>query len=274
MRAQHLRRAEDIDTPHSRTRAILRLIEGDGAPLARRGERNLAHERARLLRTGRDDRLSGLVRTGRARRHHAEDAPQVRLIARERLHAVHLKAVGRQRAGLVHAEHIHVAQRLDGIGLLHQRAEADDAHGANGVGDRDREEEAVRHEAGDDRRVLHALREVDALEEGVHHHQQLEVDDDEQHDANDQIDLSLQRRQHAAEGARAGGDLVRQALRPHLLGHIVRRAADAEAARIDGIALLLLDQDSTRRSTATHPPTCAHRRRPCHLPRSGRPAPL
>ena len=60
-----------------------------------------------------------------------------------------------ERAGLVGADDVDAADRLDGVDLLDQRAAPGDAGGAHGVGDGDEEEQAVGHQPGEHRGGLH-----------------------------------------------------------------------------------------------------------------------
>ena len=56
--------------------------------------------------------------------------------AAERLDVVEGEPAGRERAGLVGAHDVDVAERLDGVDLLHQRAPPGDRGRPGGVGER------------------------------------------------------------------------------------------------------------------------------------------
>ena len=157
----------------------------------------------------------------------------------DRMDGIHLQAIGRQRARLVETQDGDVAQRLDGVALLHERAVFDDAHRAQRIGQRDREEQAVGHQPDDERGAGDGLARIGARDQRVDDEQKLDVDHDRQHDAHDEVDFVLQRRQHAAKGARPGGDLIGQTLLADFFGHVERAAVDAETAGIDVIARLL-----------------------------------
>ena len=147
--------------------------------------------------------------------------------------------VGRQRAGLVGAQHIDTAERLDSVGLLDQRAEADQANGTQGVGDGNRHEQAVGNEAGQHRRLADGVGGRDDPHDRGHEEQQLHVGDDQQGQADDRVHVTLERRQDPAEGLGALRDLVRQAGAADVLDDVAALAGDAEAAREDLVAGLL-----------------------------------
>ena len=85
----------------------------------------------------------------------AEQRPRARLVA-PRGHDLHQgEPPAGQRAGLVGAHDVDAADRLDGVGLLHERPAPADARGPDRVGDGDEEEQAVGHEAREHRGGLH-----------------------------------------------------------------------------------------------------------------------
>ena len=77
------------------------------------------------------------------------------------------------------------------------------AHGRQGVGDGDGDEEAVGDEAHEDRGLDDGLVERHVEEHVLDDEQQLQVQDDDQRHADDGLDLALQRGQRAAERPRA-----------------------------------------------------------------------
>ena len=113
------------------------------------------------------------------------------------------------------------------------------AHCAERVGDGDRDEEAVGHQADDHGGLLNALRQRQRLDQAVHDDEDLEIDHHEQQHADGQVDLLLQRRQDAAIGPGALGQLPGHAVLPHPRHGEVARAAGDERTRADLIAHLL-----------------------------------
>jgi len=177
------------------------------------------------------------------------------------MHARDVQAVGGQGTRLIQAQGVHLGERLDGVALLHQHAAAGDAHRRERVGYRDGEEQPVGHQAGDDGRILDAVGEVRAREQRAGEQQDLDVGHDQQDRPDHEVDLALERRQDAAEGARAGRDLSGQALRADALGRIADAARDAEAAGIDERAGHLGDQvglASELRLVHIHAPLADH----------------
>ena len=102
--------------------------------------------------------------------------------------------VGRQRAGLVGAQHVDVRQRLDGVGLLDQGALAGHAHGAQGVGQDDGQDQAVGDQADDHGRRLDAGDERQVLGDRLEDDQPHEGERDDEQDPHEHVGLVLQRR--------------------------------------------------------------------------------
>jgi hypothetical protein len=123
-----------------------------------------------------------------------------------------------------------VAQRLDRVRLLDERPEPEDPDRPQGVGDCDRHEEPVRHEARDQRRVGDDVPDRRRAEQASDHEQDLEVQDDPEDDADDEVDLALERRQDTPERTRTRGDPIREARALDLLGDVAARAGRREAA--------------------------------------------
>ena len=103
-----------------------------------------------LGREGLAQRLDGAVGVGGAGREGAEQLGQAALLGAQRQRLLELDHARGERAGLVGAEHVDVAQRLHGVELLHQHVLAEQAHGAEGVGEGDGEHEAVGDQRQDD----------------------------------------------------------------------------------------------------------------------------
>ncbi len=188
----------------------------------------------------------------------------------QRQDLLQLQLIGRQGARLVHAEHVHVAERFDRVGLLHERPVAGHAHRREGVGDGDGDEEAVgdephQHGGLDDRLV-----ERDVEEDVLDDEQQLQVEDDGQRHADDRLDLALQRRQRAPEGPRTGGDAPGQAGLADRLGHVAASPGGRDSCRSRPCLRLAWARGPIRRSAATRPPR-GGRRRAGRQRRSGRP---
>ena len=154
-------------------------------------------------------RLASVVLAAKAPRSGATRA----LLGAQRQRVFQLDHARGERAGLVGAEHVDVAQRLDGVELLHEHVLAEQAHGAERVGEGDREDESVGDERQDDGGHAHALDERHAADGVAHPHEDLEDDDHEQQHAHDLVDLPLQRRELALEGGGLGGELVGEARR-------------------------------------------------------------
>ena len=233
---QHLRCAQRPDA------AYRRLGKRCRAPLARRREGHLGHGCQGLGGQRRRDGIGGLVPAAAARHHRTQPGPQLRFFQGQGVQLLEFQPVGGQRPGFVQAQHIHAAERLHRVGLLHQRALPGDAHRAQRIRHRNCHKQPVGHQSGDDGGLLHAFRQRDGLEETVGEDQQLQIDDGEQDGSDDEVDLPLQRRQHPPVGFRSAGDLVGKARCADLLRHVVRAAADAEAPRIDQGADLFGDQ--------------------------------
>ena len=137
----------------------------------------------------------------------------------------------RQRAGLVGAQHVHVAQALDGVELLHQHVFAEQPDRAERVRERDAQHQAVGDERQDDGGHAHALHEGHVHEHVAHPHEGLEHDDHDEQDAHDLHHLPLQRGELALVGRRLGGELVGEAVETDAGGLVVAAARHAEAAR-------------------------------------------
>ena len=249
------------------TRRRVRLVtrrQADRAPLAGRREGRLGDGHPPRRRHGCRDGLARLVERGAAGDHEGHRRSRARLLAIQWQDLLELQLVGRQGAGLVHAEHVHVAERLDRVGLLHERPVAGHAHGGQGIGDGDRHEEAVGDEADQDRGLDDGLVEWHVQQHVLDDEQQLQVEDDGQGHADDGLDLPLQRRQRPSERARTGRDAPRQAGFADGLGHVAAAPGGRVAARVDLVArplghevrfagqLRLVDFDATLRQATVH----------------------
>jgi len=232
-RCHHLGRAEDVRAGR------LAVGEREPAPLARRREERLVRGLEARGRQGLAQRLDGAVGVGGAGREGAEQLGQAALLGAQRQRLLQLDHARRERAGLVGAQHVDVAQRFDGVELLHQHVLAEQPHGAERVGEGDGEHEAVGDERQDDGRHAHALHERHAADRVAHPHEDLEDDDHEEQHAHDLVDLALQGRELAFELGGLGRELVGEALEADLLGLVVAAARHAEAAREQRIAGML-----------------------------------
>jgi hypothetical protein len=96
-----------------------------------------------------------------------EEASVRSFSAGQRVNTADLQAIGRERAGLIQAQHVDVAERLDRVGLLYKRAEANDPHRAQRVSYRDRQEQAIRYQASHNRGELDALGQLELPEQRV-----------------------------------------------------------------------------------------------------------
>jgi hypothetical protein len=98
-----------------------------------------------------------------------------------------------ERAGLVGADDVDVAQRLHRVELLHERALRHQRRGADGVRHADEEEQPVRHEPGQHRGRLHDTQERQPLQGRLQ--QDRRADQSHQHHdrPHDEVDAGLQR---------------------------------------------------------------------------------
>ena len=135
--------------------AVAAIGERDRAPLPGRRERHLARPAPRLAAASgrRSPRSSGCGRSPTAASAASAATTSSSEAPSSPVDRLDLEPVRGQRAGLVEAQDVDVAQRLDRVRLLDQRPEAQDPDRAEGVGDGDRHEQAVGHEAGEQRRV-------------------------------------------------------------------------------------------------------------------------
>ena len=237
MRGENFGRAQ-----HQRGPGQGAVVEGEGAPLAARREGRLVADRQRQAGEPGNERLDRAVGHGRARRVGGEQALELRARRLERLELVQADDVGRERPGLVGAEHVDVRQRLDRVGLLDQRPLAGHAHRAQGVGQDDGEDQAVGDQADDHGRRLHALDERQVLAEVLGDDQRHEGDRQDQQDPHEHVGLVLQGREKAAVRLGLGRDLVGEAAGADRLGLVAAVAGDAEAARQHGVAGALDDE--------------------------------
>ena len=148
------------------------------------------------------------------------------------------QSIGGQRAGFIHTEHIHIAERLDRIGLLHQRALADDAHRPQRVGYADRQKQSVGHQPDDDDSHLERFDGRKLAGQCAKQQQKLEKEREQQHHAYDQVDLALQRSVNTTKRTRTCRQPVGDTLSTHLLGLVQRTAVHTKAARVQTIPLL------------------------------------
>jgi hypothetical protein len=221
---------------------VLVPVEDEGTPLSRRGEGYLVDRRLLLSRQRLRDRLAGLVAGRRAGDETAQPVPQVIVADPKGSNVRKLQAVRGQRARLVEAERIDVAQRLDGIGLLYERALAGHPHGAERVCDHDRQQEPLRHQTDNHHQPLYQLDKRVAPGDGAngqHHHQEGRHQERQPYHP---VDLALQRRQDATLGAGTGGDLVGEAVLADLPRLEAGAAGDAKASREKLVACPLADQ--------------------------------
>src|SRR5262245_24851634 len=126
------------------------------------------------------------------------------------MQAIQLQTVSRQRAGLVETQDVHIAERLDCVRLLYQDAKANDAHGSEGISDRNREEQPIWHQPRYQSRVLDRVAEIERIQDRIKDDEDFQKDDDQEHDTYDEDDLLLQRRENPAKLLCARRDLVRQ----------------------------------------------------------------
>src|SRR5215204_721136 len=221
---------------------VLVPVEDEGAPLARRGEWHLVDRRLLLSRQRLRDRLAGLVAGRRAGDETAQPPLQVIVADPKGSNVSQLQVVGGQGARLVEAERIDVAQRLDGVRLLYERALARDPHGPEGVGDHYRQQESLRHKADNHHQPLDKLDKRVTPGDRVdcqHHYQECRHQERQPYYP---VDLTLQRRQDVTLGAGTGGDLIGEAGRAYVLRLEAGTASNAEASREDPITGPLTDQ--------------------------------
>ena len=156
--------------------------------------------------------------------------------------AVHRLNVGEgepaagQRAGLVGADDVDVADGLDGVGLLHQCAAPGDAGGAADVGDGDEEEQSVGHQAREHRRGLHESQHRGPLEQGLRQDRAAHQQDQEDEQAHHQVDAPLQRGLRGGVGAGGEREAAGVAVGADALGALQALAARARAAREQQVA--------------------------------------
>lgn len=144
-----------------------------------------------------------------------------------------------QRARLVGADGVDVAQRLDRVHLLHEGAPPTAPRGAEGVGDRDEEEQAVGDQARQHGGGLHDAHEGEPLQRGLEQDRRAHQRN-QQHDQPDhERDAPLQGCPVGAGAARVGGEAAGVAGRTHVPSELMPVAADAEAARQQLVAGLL-----------------------------------
>ena len=150
--------------------------------------------------------------------------------------SVEREPAGGERAGLVGADDVDVADRLDGVDLLHQRAAPGDPGRSGGVGDRDEEEQAVGHEPGQHGGGLHDPQQAETLQRGLgqdgaaHQHGQRD------HQPHHELDPPLQRGLVGRHPAGLRGEPSGVARRPDVAGQLVTLAGHAEAARAQLVA--------------------------------------
>ncbi len=206
------------------------------------------------------DRLARLVGGPAAGDHEADPRAGAGLVALERHHLVQLQLVGRERAGLVHAQRVHVRERLHRVGLLHQRPEARHAHRGKGIGDGDRDEEAVGHEAYQHGGLDDGLVERRVIDHVLDDEQQLQVEHHAERHADDRLDLALERRERAPEGLGAGRDAPREAGFADRPRDVAATARRRDSCRRRPRRRLAWGPCPTRRSAGTRRPPCDPRR--------------
>ena len=124
-----------------------------------------------------------------------------------------------------------MAERLDGVGPLYQRALVGDAHRAQRIGHHDHQKEAGRRQAEDHRGRLYALQQVlVAVDELVDGDEDAEEGHDQQQHPHHQVDFALQRSLLAGELAGALHQLVGEAGVADLLRLIDQLAGQRIAA--------------------------------------------
>ena len=188
------------------------------------------------------DRRDGLVGVAGGRGEGAQDALDARPLGAQRHDVLQLDHAGGERPGLVGAQHVDVAQRLDGVEALHEDVLPQQAHRPQSIGEGDREDESVGDERQDDGAHPHALDEGDPSGDVAHPHEDLEDHDHEQQGAHDLRDLQLERGQLALEGGGLRHELVGETRQADLLGLVVAATGHAEAAREQRVAVVLDDQ--------------------------------
>ena len=231
MRRQHLEGAERVD---ARQRPA---PEGDRTPFPRRREGDFSRRREALAGQCRGERDSGLV-LGRDAAGESPEAVLQRLAVEgaERLQGPEGQLVGGQRPGLVHAQDVGVAQRLDGVDLLDEGALLGDGGGTERIGDDDDEEQPIGNLAGEDGGELDDADRRGVLQERGEEDRAAHQDDDQHDDAHGEIDLALERRLDQLELARLRRQPVGVARRADDIGAVRPLAADADAAGEDAVA--------------------------------------
>ena len=186
-----------------------------------------------------------VVRCGRARRDGAEQLVdrRVQLDAVDRLDRPEFDPLGRQRPGLVAAERVDPAHRLDRALALGEGPKARDAHGCGAVRHGQHQREALRDEGHEDGRGEHGV--VRSIGTG-----RLEREDDDEPGEDDEDgdgderprDVALERRPDVTMPLGLGQDPVGERLRADGLDLVAGRAAQHGTAGHDLVADGLVDR--------------------------------
>ena len=247
------------------------VVGRDPRPAQRGGERHLVAHHPGGARQARGQRGRGEVRGGGAAGQRPEHGLDLGGFApTQRQDLVEREPSGGEGAGLVGADDVDVADRLDGVDLLHQRAAPGDPGGTGGVGDGDEEEQPVGHQSRQHGRDLHDPQQGEPLQRGLredgaaHQHGQGHDQPD------DELDAPLQRRLVGRGPAGLCGQPPGVARRPDVAGELVAPAGHAQAARAQLVAGVLDDRvglAGEQRLVGLDP---ASRRAAARRPRSGR----
>ena len=147
----------------------------------------------------------------------------------------------RDRAGLIHAEHVHMGQRLDAVHILHEHALARELQAAGRDGDARQQVKALRDHADQGRdRGFHGVAQRQALEHGQEMTQEQDDAERDERDADDRDEL-CQGEHHlglcrADIAPRLGRQLCRIALRADMRQLHAGAAGDHKAAGLQRVA--------------------------------------
>ena len=147
----------------------------------------------------------------------------------------------RDRAGLIHAEHVHMGQRLNAVHILHEHALARELQAAGRDGDARQQVKALRDHADQGRdRGFHGVAQRQALEHGQEMTQEQDDAERDERDADDRDEL-CQGEHHlglcrADIAPRLGRQLCRIALRADMRQLHTGAAGDDEAAGLQRVA--------------------------------------
>jgi hypothetical protein len=174
---------------------------------------------------------------------------------------VELDAIGGQGPGFVQAQQVDMTDRLDRIGFLDQRSLARYPQRAHGIGHGGHEEKTLGHQGHDNGCHAHSFNQGQALDQERDGQQDTQLGGQQYQDADDKVDVSLQRRLDLAKGPGAGGHLVDHAVGADALGLVesaARHAVATRVARLSGLLGYPLRLASKQRLVYFHLPVADH----------------